>query len=128
MNDLFHKIAVKISTFAGNSKAFVLALSLVVVWALTGKFFNYSESWQLFINTITTIVTFLMVFLIQNTQNRDSRAMHLKLDELIKAHRSADDHLLDIEDVTDAELDELAAKYKALHDKLVEKKTKVKSK
>jgi low affinity Fe/Cu permease len=89
------------SRVMGSAWAFTLALGLVIVWAASGFFFQFSETWQLFINTGTTIITFLMVFLIQNTQNRDSHAINLKLDELIKAIDPADDELIDVEDETD---------------------------
>ena len=94
---------------------FVLALSIIVVWALTGPVFHFSSTWQLFINTTTTIVTFLMVFLIQNTQNRDSKAMQLKLDELIRAGRGRDS-FMDIEDLTDEDLEAIDGEFRRLHD------------
>jgi low affinity Fe/Cu permease len=99
---------------AGQPATFVTALAIVVVWALTGPAFNYSDSWQLVINTGTTIVTFLMVFLIQNTQNRDAVAMHLKLDELIRALKGARDQLIDIEDMTEDELERLRVRFAAM--------------
>ncbi|MEK9174050.1 MAG: low affinity iron permease family protein, partial [Patescibacteria group bacterium] len=92
---MFHKIAQKISEWVGSPKAFFLAVFVVTVWALMGPLFGYSDTWQLIINTGTTILTFLMVFLIQNTQNRDSKAIHLKLDELIRSIKAARNHLLD---------------------------------
>lgn len=116
MKEHFRKIANKISTWTGSAGAFLLALSIVVVWALTGPIFNYSSTWQLMINTGTTIVTFLMVFLIQNTQNRDGKAMQLKLDELIYASGPASDNFLDIEDLSDDELAELDEQFKKLHE------------
>jgi len=124
-NDSFHKISQNVSSKLGSPMAFLLALLLIVVWALTGPIFNFSDTWQLVINTTTTIVTFLMVFAIQNTQNRDSRAMQLKLNELIKASRGARTEFVDIEDLTDTELDVMQAQFKEFHDKLIEKKTKV---
>lgn len=114
MKELFRKISVKISNFVGTAGAFMLALSVVVVWGLTGSFFNYSDTWQLVINTGTTIVTFLMVFLIQNTQNRDSKALHLKLDELIRAS-SARNTFVDLESLTDEELVAIDEQFKKLH-------------
>jgi low affinity Fe/Cu permease len=93
----------------------------VLIWALTGPYFHYSDAWQLAINTGTTIVTFLMVFLIQNTQNRDSRATHLKLDELIKALRGARNSMIDLDRLTDDELRELEAEYKELCERRVRK-------
>ncbi len=91
----------------GSPWAFVTAVAVVLIWAITGPLFKFSDSWQLVINTGTTILTFLMVFLIQNTQNRDAHAIHLKLDELIKAQKEARDQLIDVEDLTDEQLDAL---------------------
>lgn len=123
--DSFHKVSQVVSTKLGSPMAFLLAILLIVVWILSGPFFNFSDTWQLVINTTTTIVTFLMVFAIQNTQNRDARAMQLKLNELIKASRGARTEFVDIEDLTDTELDVMQAQFKAFHDKIVDKKTKV---
>jgi low affinity Fe/Cu permease len=92
------------------------------VWAITGPIFNFSDTWQLIINTGTTIVTFLMVFLIQNTQNRDAKAIHLKLDELIKAVKGARTRLVDLEDLSDEELEKLQGEFKRLHEQLEGKK------
>lgn len=128
MKDLFHKIALRISNVVGSPLAFVLALTLIVVWAVTGPLFHFSNTWQLMINTATTISTFLMVFLIQNTQNRDARAMHLKLDELIKALKGASDNLIDVEEYTDRELDELQQQYRDLHQHIVDQRARKKSK
>ena len=100
INEIFRKIAVKASRTMGSSKAFVLALSVVVVWACTGPYYGFSDTWQLVINTGTTILTFLMVFLVQNTQNRDARAMQLKLDELIRAGKTSSNQLIDLEDLS----------------------------
>ncbi|MBW4890749.1 low affinity iron permease family protein [Mucilaginibacter sp. HMF5004] len=91
----------------GSSTAFILAAGTIVVWAGTGPVFNYSETWQLIINTGTTIITFLMVFLIQKSQNKDSKAVHLKLNELIAAHQGASNRMVNIEDITEKELDQL---------------------
>lgn len=120
--DSFHKISQNVSTKLGSPMAFALALLLIVVWILTGPFFGFSDTWQLVINTTTTIVTFLMVFAIQNTQNRDSRAMQLKLSELIKSSRSARTEFVDIEDLTDTELDLIQGQFKELHEKVNNKK------
>lgn len=98
----------------GHTSAFLGALAIVVVWALSGPYFRYSDTWQLVINTGTTVITFLMVFVIQQTQNRDSEAMHLKLDEIIRALRGAHNDLLDIEDLSEEELDQLRAHYAVL--------------
>ena len=92
---------------SGRPSAFLLASLVVVVWAVTGPLFDFSDTWQLVINTGTTIVTFLMVFLIQNTQNRDSQALHLKLDELIRAKKGARNSLLNLDDLSDEELDQI---------------------
>ncbi|HKU27353.1 MAG TPA: low affinity iron permease family protein [Candidatus Sulfotelmatobacter sp.] len=93
---------------SGSAFAFLAALLLVIGWLITGPYFRYSDSWQLVINTTTTIVTFLMVFLIQNTQNRDTREIHLKLDELIRSHEPARNLFMNLEHLSDEELDELA--------------------
>lgn len=91
----------------GSPYAFLFAVIGIIVWAALGSVFQYSDTWQLIINTTTTIITFLMVFLIQNTQNRDARAIHLKLDELIRANDHARNHLIDLQNLSDEELDEL---------------------
>jgi low affinity Fe/Cu permease len=98
----------------GHPAAFVLAAATIVVWLVSGPVFGFSDTWQLVINTGTTIVTFLMVFLIQNTQNRDSAAVHLKLDELVRAVQGAHNALLDLEELTEADLERLRASYEAL--------------
>ena len=100
----------------GGPAAFILALAVVATWLLTGPFFHYSDTWQLVINTGTTIVTFLMVFLIQNTQNRDSHALHLKLDELIFASDRARNQLLALEDLSDKEMDALKVEFERNRD------------
>ena len=112
---MFRKFANKTSAWAGSASAFLLALLVVLVWALTGPLFKFSSTWQLVINTGTTIVTFLMVFLIQNTQNRDGKALQLKLDELIRASE-ASNSFVDLEDLADEELDALDKEFKTLHD------------
>jgi low affinity Fe/Cu permease len=116
MKDKFRIIATKVSTLAGSPFVFVSAFLIIVIWALSGPAANYSDTWQLIINTSTTIVTFLMVFLIQNTQNRDSHAMHLKLDELIRAHKTARDSFVSLEDISDEELLEITKEFQKLHD------------
>ena len=98
----------------GAPWAFIAAVTIVAVWALSGSFFNYSDRWQLFINTGTTIATFLMVFVIQNTQNRDSKATQIKLDELIRAMEGAHNALLDLEQLTEGDLNRLRERYIAL--------------
>src|ERR1700704_882357 len=111
MNELFRKFAQATSAMVGSSWAFILAVLIIIVWALTGPVFHYSDTWQLVINTGTTIITFLMVFLIQNTQNRDAKAIHLKLDELIRGVKGARTRLVDIEELSDEELDRLKAQF-----------------
>jgi low affinity Fe/Cu permease len=118
MKDLFRRFANFTSNACGAPSAFMLGLCVVVVWALTGRYFHYSDTWQLVINTGTTIVTFLMVFLIQNTQNRDSRAMQLKLDELIRAVSRARNELVDLENSDDATIDDLRKEFAAMREKL----------
>ena len=108
----FSNLAANTSHFAGRASAFLLALFVVVIWAISGPFFNYSDTWQLVINTGTTIVTFLMVFLIQHTQNRDTRALQLKLDELIIATQGARNSMASIEEASEDELDEEKDKVK----------------
>ena len=98
----------------GSAWAFLVACGIVLVWALTGPLFHYSDAWQLVINTGTTIVTFLMVFLIQNTQDRDARAIHLKLDELIRSINAARNRLIDLENCTDEELDKMQREFETL--------------
>ncbi len=107
----FSRIASRAAHLTGHYAAFMLALTIVVVWAISGPLFGFSDTWQLVINTGTTIVTFLMVFLIQNSQNRDSRAMHLKLDELIRAVENASNTLIDAEEDDEERLDELQKLY-----------------
>jgi len=111
---LFATLAKHVATAAGHPTGFMAALLLIGTWAATGHLFAYSNTWQLVVNTGTTIVTFLMVFLIQNTQNRDSMAMQIKLDELIRVNKDAHDALLDLEELTEKELESLRKKYEAL--------------
>ena len=121
LNEFFRRFARYTSERLGSSWAFCAAVIIVLIWGVTGPYFHYSDAWQLAINTGTTIITFLMVFLIQNTQNRDSRAIHLKLDELIKAMRGARNRMIDLDGLTDDELRELEAEYKKLCDRRVGK-------
>jgi low affinity Fe/Cu permease len=100
----------------GTPWAFLVAVGLVAGWAISGPLFGFSDTWQLVINTGTTIATFLMVFLIQNTQNRDAKALHLKLDELLRAMNAARNDLIDVEEATDAQLDTLQETYRALRE------------
>lgn len=117
MKSLFRKIATKISNAAGNAFTFLVALLLIIVWAVTGPLFNFSNTWQLAVNTGTTIITFLMVFIIQNTQNRDGKAVQLKLDELIRVTTNARDTFIDLEDLTDEELAALDQEFRELHER-----------
>ena len=114
MNELFRKFAHKTSQIVGTSWVFFLAVLIFVVWGITGPMFHYSDTWQLVINTSTTIITFLMVFLIQNTQNRDAKAVHLKLDELIRAIKDARNELVDLEDLSDEDLQKLEAQFRRM--------------
>jgi low affinity Fe/Cu permease len=115
MAEWFRKFASRISSMAGSAPAFGLSLLVILVWGVMGPGFNYSDTWQLVINTGTTIITFLMVFLIQNTQNRDARAIHLKLDELIRANSHARNRLIDLQSLSDEELDRLHAEFSQLN-------------
>jgi low affinity Fe/Cu permease len=112
----FSKFSSYLSTMTGRPATFVLAVVMVIVWAFTGPLFHYSDTWQLVINTSTTIVTFLMVFLIQNTQNRDTAAMQIKLDELIRALEGAHNALLDLEELEEKDLTRFRKHYEKLAD------------
>ena len=109
MGKLFEKLASRVAAAAGRPAAFALAAAIILVWAVTGPLFGYSDTWQLIINTGTTIVTFLMVFLIQNAQNRDASAIQAKLDELIRAARGARNEFIGIEHLTEVQLAEIIA-------------------
>jgi low affinity Fe/Cu permease len=121
----FEKFSAKVTALAGSTHAFFLALGMIIVWLVTGPFFDFSETWQLVINTCTTIVTFLMVFLIQKTQNKESLSIQLKLNELIAAHEYASNRLVNVEEITEEELkvikkyymhlSEIAGKEETLH-------------
>lgn len=115
MRDLFVRLARWASTLVAHPVAFAAAVLAVILWAVAGPAFHYSSGWQLVINTGTTILTFLMVFLLQNMQNRDSRAMQIKLDELLRAVRGARTELVDLENVTEAELARYCEEFKTLH-------------
>ena len=116
MNEFFRKFAHKTSVAAGSPWMFLTAVLIIVVWIVTGPMFGFSDTWQLIINTGTTIVTFLMVFLIQNTQNRDALAMHLKLDELLKGVKGARTGMVDLEDLSDEQLAKLQREFKQLRE------------
>ena len=110
----FSRFASAASRWAGSPVAFVAAAAVVIIWAIAGPFFGFSDVWQLTINTGTTIVTFLMVFLIQNSQNRDTKALQIKMDELIRATKGASNTLIDLENMTEAEIDHLHRRYSKL--------------
>ena len=114
VSDAFRVFARRSSIMLGSAWAFAGAMLVILVWLLTGPTFHFSDTWQLIINTGTTIVTFLMVFLIQNTQNRDAKAMHLKLDEVIRALKKARNELVDLEDLSDEELGKIEEQFKQL--------------
>jgi low affinity Fe/Cu permease len=117
MNEAFRKFSQTMSHCAGSSWAFMLSLLIIASWASSGPYFRFSETWQLVVNTGTTIVTFLMVFLVQNTQNRDSQAIHLKLNELIRAVKEARTGMVDLEDLGDEELETLHEEFAKLRKK-----------
>jgi low affinity Fe/Cu permease len=117
MRDRFRRFAHRVSDWTGSAWAFVAALAVILGWALLGPWFGFSDSWQLVINTGTTIVTFLMVFLIQNTQNREARVMELKLDELIRALKGARNRLVHLEEWSDQELEELQKEFRRLRER-----------
>lgn len=112
--NMFEKLARKATVFSGSTFAFILALLIIAAWLVTGPLFHFSDTWQLVINTGTTIVTFLMVFLIQRMQNKDSKAIHLKLNELVAALNGPSNRLIDVEELTEAELETLSSYYKKL--------------
>ncbi len=115
MKELFRKISARISNAVGSAYAFLIALSVIIIWGISGPMFGYSDTWQLVINTGTTIVTFLMVFLIQNTQNRDSKGLHLKLDELIANTKGASNTFMDLDTLSDDDLNRLDEHFKNYH-------------
>jgi low affinity Fe/Cu permease len=117
VSDAFRVIARRSSIALGSAWAFAGALLVILVWVLTGPAFHFSDTWQLVINTATTVITFLMVFLIQNTQNRDAKAMHLKLDEMIRALKGARNQLVDLEDLSDTDLKKLEKQFQRLREK-----------
>lgn len=120
MNEVFHHVAVKVARKVGSSSAFITAVLVVALWAVGGLIWGFHDTWLLIINTTCSVTTFLIVFLIQNSQNRESRAMQLKLDELLKAMRSARTDLVGLEELTDAELDELENDFRHLRQEFIE--------
>ena len=123
----FEKFAGKATIATGSTTAIIVSFSLIVVWAISGPFFNYSENWQLIINTGTTIITFLMVFLIQKSQNKDSIALHLKLNELLASHDLSSNRLVDVEDLSEEELKVLRKYYSKLKEKAKKENSLIKS-
>ena len=122
MSDIFRKFAQKTSAIVGTPWAFIIAVLLIVLWGTSGGLFHYSDTWQLVINTSTTIITFLIVFLIQNSQNRDTRSINLKLDELIHATKGARNKMMGLENVSDEELESIYQELKAVYNKRRERK------
>jgi low affinity Fe/Cu permease len=118
MSELFRRFARKISEVLGRAEVFLGAVLLIVIWAALGPIYHYSDTWQLVINTATTVVTFLMVFLIQNTQNRDAKAIQLKLDELIRGVQGARTGLVRLEELSDEELRELECSFQRLRSRI----------
>ena len=112
----FHVLATHAANWVGTKWAFLAAMLVIVAWLVSGPYFHYSDTWQLVINTGTTVITFLVVFLIQNTQNRDAKAIHLKLDEIIKSIDQAHNEMIDIEHLSDEELQKLADKYQKVRE------------
>ncbi len=116
MHEYFHRFSNSVSRTVGSVGAFLVALGVVLAWAVTGPLFHFSDTWQLFINTGTTVVTFLMVFLIQHSQNRDAKAIQLKLDELLRGVRGARNRLVHLEDLSDRELEDLRQEFQQFHE------------
>lgn len=124
MADFFQHISNRAAIWMGSSGAFIGSCVLCIIWAASGPWFDYSDTWQLVINTGTTVATFLMVFLIQNTQNRDAKAIHIKLDELIKAEGRASNGVVSAEELSEKELDSLLAEFRVIHEKYEKEITK----
>jgi len=117
MNERFRKFSHRIADLMGSPWSFIIAVAVILIWGLTGPIFHFSDTWQLVINTTTTIVTFLMVFVIQNTQNRDAKAIHLKLDELIRSTEKARNALVDLENLSDEELATLQEEFRRFRER-----------
>ena len=124
VSDAFRLFANRSAVMLGSAWAFAAAVLAILVWILTGPTFHFSDTWQLIINTATTIITFLMVFLIQNTQNRDAKAMHLKLDELIRAVKGARNQLVDLESLSDEDLKQLEKQFRRLREQTENSQTR----
>jgi len=122
MNEFFRHLAHRSALIVGSPWAFVTSVLLVIVWALAGPYYGYSDTWQLVVNTGTTVLTFLMIFLVQNTQNRDGRAIQLKLDELIRASKSSRNQLINLEDFSDEEMEKIHQQFRELHEQARRKK------
>jgi low affinity Fe/Cu permease len=120
----FSRFATATAQAVGHPYVFFAAAAVIIIWAVLGPLYGFSDTWQLIINTGTTIVTFLVVFLIQNTQNRDAKALHLKLDELIRSHHPARDELIDIEKLSDEELDQLEKRYEDIRKECEERRAR----
>ena len=114
LGEILERFSLKATKATGTSKAFIFALTIIVLWGLTGPIFHFSDTWQLVINTGTTIVTFLMVFLIQRTQNKDAQAIHLKLNEIVAALEGSSNRLIDVEDLSEEEIETLHKHYRTL--------------
>jgi low affinity Fe/Cu permease len=121
IDEAFHAFAVRCAEALGSPRAFLISVGMVLIWSLTGPLFGFSDTWQLLINTATTIVTFLMVFLIQNTQNRDARAIHLKLDELIRSARGARNRFINLEELSGKELEHLRTQFELLQKRALDR-------
>ncbi len=117
INLFFNVFAKKASDLVGNALSFIFALLVIIIWGISGHYFHYSDTWQLVINTSTTIITFIIVFLIQHTQNRDTEILNLKIDELIRSHKGAKNSIIDLEELSDVELKQLEIEYKKLQSK-----------
>jgi len=117
IHEYFRRISVKVSEWSGHPAAFVIACSIIGVWLITGPIFQYSDTWQLVINTATTVSEFVMIFVLQNTQNRDTLTMQLKLDELLRAIREARNTLVNLEEMSDEEIRNLQKEFRELHDR-----------
>lgn len=124
-NSFFTRFAKRTASIAGRPLTFAAAVGVLIVWGVTGPVFGFSDTWQLIINTGTTIVTFLMVFLLQNTQNRDSEALQIKLDELIRSVKTARNEMMDLEDLDEEELDKIKEQYMSFARKAEEMKSQV---